>query len=213
MEYTLSKERWGRLWQALGALAPDGSFEFLQEHYNGHGRHYHTQAHIAACLAHLDQWRHLAAEPQLVELALWLHDVIYDTRRADNEARSADIAVQLLTQVGLAKHTDSVATMIMATTHKMTAGANDCGLVLDLDLAVLAQPRWQYNLYSEAVQREYSWVPVPAFRAGRAKVLRQLLNCHPLYGHPEIAAVFELTARENLQSELSDLESQIGTEP
>ena len=69
---------------------PDHTWQQLATHYSEHHRHYHTLDHIAACLGWLDHYRHLAEDPLCLELALWAHDVIYDPRAADNEARSAD---------------------------------------------------------------------------------------------------------------------------
>ena len=69
---------------------PDHTWQQLATHYNEPHRHYHTLDHVAACLTWLDHYRHLAADPLCLELALWAHDVIYDPRASDNEARSAD---------------------------------------------------------------------------------------------------------------------------
>ena len=59
--------------------------------YEAADRHYHDLRHIEALLA-------LARDQPLldsaaVEAAIWFHDAIYDTRRNDNEERSAKLAV------------------------------------------------------------------------------------------------------------------------
>lgn len=208
MNHTELENRWLCLWRALGAIPPAGAFDYLQKQYSEPARYYHTLDHIAACLAHFDSLRQLADKPHLVELALWLHDVVYDTRRADNEACSAQYASSLLTAAGVPEHAPAVEAMIMATTHQNGSQANDCGLVLDIDLSVLAQPTQVYKSYQQAVHQEFSWVPDDLFRVGRAKVLRGLLRCRPLYGHPAISAAWEATARANIESELLDLEGQ-----
>ncbi|MEZ1435277.1 hypothetical protein QVM41_03205 [Pseudomonas shirazica] len=206
LNHTELEDRWHRLWRALGAAPAAGAFDYLLMQYSEPGRHYHTLEHIAACLEHFDSWRHLADKPHLVELALWLHDVIYDTHRVDNEACSAQYAITLLTAAGVPEYIPAVEAMIMATNHQTGSQADDCGLVLDIDLAVLAQPPQAYKSYQQAVQQEFAWVPDDLFRAGRADVLRGLLSCHPLYGHPEISAAWEAIARSNIESELLELE-------
>lgn len=203
--FQLGSERWSALWHALGAAPPAGSFERLIEHYAEPHRHYHTAEHIAACLGHFQRFGHLAAQPALVELALWTHDLIYDTRARDNEAQSAAVAVGWLRDAGLEPLGQPLSALIMATTHTAAASDDDAGLVVDLDLAVLAQEPDVYQAYSEAVRQEFAWVPLPAFRAGRGQVLRGLLALPNLYGHPAIAEHWEERARFNLTRELESL--------
>lgn len=113
---------------------------------------------------------------------------------------------QVSTTISYVGYAPAVEAMIMATTHQTGSQADDCGLVLDIDLAVLAQPPQAYKSYQQAVQQEFAWVPDDLFRAGRADVLRGLLSSHPLYGHPEISAAWEAIARSNIESELLELE-------
>ena len=64
--------------------------------YSEPHRHYHTTAHIDACLAELDLAGDLASDRGEVEVALWFHDAIYRSWRHDNEQRSADLAAETL---------------------------------------------------------------------------------------------------------------------
>ncbi|ERY52520.1 hypothetical protein Q057_05062 [Pseudomonas aeruginosa BL03] len=85
---SLDRQRWDALWQRLGGNPPADAFDALLAAYGGADRHYHSDRHILACLEHFDRWRQLALRPDLVELALWTHDLVYDTQRQDNEAAS-----------------------------------------------------------------------------------------------------------------------------
>jgi predicted metal-dependent HD superfamily phosphohydrolase len=201
----LSPQRWETLWQALGAPVPAGSFTALAQHYSEPHRHYHNGAHINACLHHLDNFQHLARDLPAVEFALWTHDAIYDTHRQDNEALSADLAVYLLVGAGIPARAEEVGRHILATAHTEPAEADDAGLVVDIDLAVLALPAEAYLAYTHAIRAEYSWVPAALFNAGRAKVLNTLLQMPYLYSHGEIRALCEEPARANLKAELRDL--------
>ena len=69
---TLDPNRWRQLWQRLGGEPPADSFAQVQSAYRQTTRHYHSERHILACLAHLDRFRALAADPDALELALWL---------------------------------------------------------------------------------------------------------------------------------------------
>src|SRR4051812_47839725 len=74
----------------------------LNQRYSEPHRHYHTLDHVFAmwtCLRNLDEKATLL--PPL-QLAVWYHDVIYDTHAADNEERSALHARGQLQSVGIA---------------------------------------------------------------------------------------------------------------
>ena len=64
-------------------------YQDLVARYREPHRRYHTLQHLEECFARFDELRALAEHPRDVELAIWFHDAIYDTRRSDNEARSA----------------------------------------------------------------------------------------------------------------------------
>ncbi|MBB4867321.1 putative metal-dependent HD superfamily phosphohydrolase [Pseudomonas nitritireducens] len=198
-------QRWESLWRQLGSTPPPGSFAALERHYGGADRHYHGTQHILACLAHLDRLRDLARHPAQVELALWLHDVIYDTRRQDNEAASAQLAREWLADAGLDRHGDALQALILATCHQAGGLAEDAALVADIDLSILASTPPVYAQYQAAVRREYAWVPEALFNAGRAKVLRQLLDQPQLYQLPSLRQDWEAPARKNLEDELRTL--------
>ncbi|MES2819700.1 MAG: hypothetical protein V4812_12035 [Pseudomonadota bacterium] len=195
----MTETRWNDLWQRLGGAAPADSFaQLLAAHGEPH-RHYHGAAHIEACLGHFDTWRHLASNPDRVELALWTHDLVYDTRRQDNEAVSAEQACAWLAQAGLARHAPALREAILATCHKTPPQDPDAALVVDLDLSILASPPAGYARYEAAIRAEYAWVPEPLFRAGRSQLLRHLLALPQLYLHPPLAERWEGPARDNLR--------------
>lgn len=203
----LSELRWQALWTRLGGTPPTGSFAELNAAYSGADRHYHNASHIEACLGHLDRWRHLAADANLVELALWTHDLVYDTRRQDNEATSAEQACRWLQAAGLSTKSAALHNMILATQHQEAPSNPDAALVVDIDLSILAVNAALYADYEIAVRSEYDWVPEPLFRAGRAKLLRQLLAAPALYHHTALANLWEAPARHNMSAALAALES------
>lgn len=201
----LSESRWNDLWQRLGGVAPTGSFAQLLAAYGEPQRAYHTAAHIDACLGHFDAWQALAVCPERVELALWTHDLVYDTQRQDNEAASAAQACAWLRQAGLVEHAPEVEELILATRHQQVPSEPDAALVVDLDLSILASSPAVYDHYEAAIRAEFAWVPEPLFRAGRGKVLRHLLAMPSLYQHPPLAERWEAPARDNLRRALDAL--------
>lgn len=167
-------------------------------------RHYHTLAHVQALLRHLDTHRALVRQPAHVEAAIWYHDVVYDTHRSDNEICSADVVRFELMSIGwLGVDVERVAGMVEATQHHRAAdGDTDTQLFLDLDLSVLGAAPPVYDTYRDAIRAEFDWVPEAAYRAGRAKVLRSFLDRPAIYRTPALAALWEVTARANVQREL-----------
>lgn len=213
-EELIGQNRWDRLWLSLGAReSPTGSYERLLGLYQEPHRRYHNLSHIEAALRHLDSLKTLAARPELVEFALWMHDAIYDPRATDNEAKSADLAESYLATAGLKQHAPQIREMIMATAHTALTQADDIGLVVDIDLSVLALPPAGYERYTVAVRQEYSWVPEHLFTAGRMKMLSSLLDMPTLYSHPSINAKWGPSAIENMTRELRSLGCQADFSP
>ena len=81
------------------------------------------------------------------------------------------------------------------------------GLLLDGDLANLGAGDETYLAYSEAIRREYSWVPDAAYREGRLKVLTSFLGRERLYYTGPVAERFEARARSNMANEIRTLTS------
>ncbi|MEU8775071.1 hypothetical protein [Streptomyces sp. NPDC048606] len=168
-------------------------------------RRYHTTAHLAAVLTHLDALAPHAADPAAVELAAWFHDAVYRPDRSENEERSAALAERALPELGIdPARTAEVARLVRLTvTHDPAPGDTNGEALCDADLAVLAGAPDAYAAYAAAVRAEYGFVPDEAFRTGRAAVLRQLLALPRLFRTPHGAAHWEAPARANLAAELA----------
>ena len=166
-------------------------------------RRYHDVEHLATVLSIMDELE----APAEVRLAAWYHDAVYDPRSADNEERSARLAVDALTALGVAPgQVDEVARLVRLTAgHEVRDGDVNGALLCDADLAVLARSTDGYDRYAAAIREEYAHVPEEAFRAGRAAVLRHLLDLPALYRVPRLRDRWEVPARANLRRELDAL--------
>jgi predicted metal-dependent HD superfamily phosphohydrolase len=201
-------ERWRALWRRIGGEG-DGAAELadLAARYGESGRHYHTLEHVADCLAELDRERATADHADEVELALWLHDAVYDPRASDNETRSAELAARMLAAATLPPDAlERISAGILATTHAAPAPPGDAALVCDADLAILGAENGRYRRYAEQIAAEYAWVPAAVFRQRRALVLRRLLDRRSIYSTNGFRERLEPAARRNLSAELSELE-------
>ena len=160
--------RWRGTWHGLGVTTPDeGLYHDLIGRYAEPHRRYHTNQHLDECFARLDEARDLAQRAHEVELALWLHDAVYQTRNQDNEEQSAELAKAAVAQAGLAAAVGQrVHALILATKHDGDATTADAALLVDVDLAILGAPAERFDEYERQVREEYSWVPVPAKAPG-----------------------------------------------
>ncbi|MEU9202143.1 hypothetical protein [Streptomyces sp. NPDC048332] len=187
-----------------GGPDPSPYADNLLERWAEPQRRYHTTAHLAAVLGHIDTLAGHAADADAVRLAAWFHDAVYRPDRSENEERSAVLAERALPEAGVpAATTAEVARLVRLTvTHDPAAGDTNGEALCDADLAILAAPPKEYAQYAARVREEYGFVPDEAFREGRAAVLRQLLELPRLFRTPHGAAEWETRARHNLATEL-----------
>ncbi|MEF9947072.1 MAG: N-methyl-D-aspartate receptor NMDAR2C subunit [Comamonas sp.] len=200
---SLFQTSWQRCWAALGLTPPADLQQRLLAAYAEPQRHYHTQQHLAECLAHFDAVWQQAQRPGEVAVALWFHDAIYDIKAKDNELRSAQWAVQALKDCGAADETSQrVHALIMATCHSATpAGSSteaDAKLLIDIDLAILGASPERFAEYDAQVAAEYAWVPRLVYRFKRKQVLNSFLQRDAIYLTPHFHQRLEAQARRNL---------------
>jgi predicted metal-dependent HD superfamily phosphohydrolase len=181
----------------------------LAERYAEPHRRYHDLRHLHEVLQTIDELAGVADDPDAVRWAAWFHDAVYDVHRADNEARSADLAVRELTDLGYEpSRVDEVARLVRLTaTHRPDEGDANGAVLCDADLRILATDPWRHAEYVHAVREEYAHVPEDDFRKGRAAVLRDLLSVDRLYRTELAYGRWEERARANLTAELRQLES------
>jgi predicted metal-dependent HD superfamily phosphohydrolase len=169
-------------------------------------RHYHDLRHLQDCLAQLDSAETDSKTHDLVEAALWFHDAVYDPRAADNEERSAAWAAEALRGIGISLDIASQVARLVRLTRGHDAVADRAGqLICDIDLSILGRPVELFDGYDRRVRAEYAWVPEPAYRAGRARVLEAFLRREALFQTPDFRRRFEAQARVNLRRALAAL--------
>ena len=204
----MMRERWFELVLpfAVDADVVGVVFGELVDRYGENGRFYHNLTHIEAVLNHIQPFLLTAHNPVALQLAAWFHDVIYDAQRHDNEAQSALFAREILAKLGVSEDEISeVERLIMLTAgHETSFSDLDGHILLDADLAILAEEPTQYDVYAQAIRLEYAHVGDEAYRVGRGHVLRRFGERPFLYYLPEHQS-WEAAARANLRRELSVL--------
>ena len=204
----LSLEAWRALWVRLGARSdPAPVHAAVLAHYAEPHRAYHTGEHIARTLGLLDGVRGRLRRPDEAELAVWLHDLVYDPRAADNEERSAEIGARWLAEGGVApERAARLRALILATRHAASPEEHDARYVVDADLSILGAPPHEFDRYEAQVRREYAFRSETEWREGRARLLRRFLAQPALFLTPEFAG-FEAPARANLARSIARLDA------
>ncbi|MBS1912449.1 MAG: hypothetical protein JST22_10725 [Bacteroidetes bacterium] len=198
-------------WLALNARASGDAavasevYGELHAAYDSAGRYYHTLSHISALLELLGPVRERLRHSDVVEYAVWFHDIAYDTARTDNEEASAAVARASMKRLGLERMAIPVAELVLSTKAHRPAGSIDAAYLVDADLAILGAPPDVYDRYALAIRREFAWVDDARYREGRSAVLRHFLERSPLYLTDEFRVQLESQARANMVNELRKL--------
>ncbi len=166
-------------------------------------RHYHTVDHLAYMLSIVDGQADAADDADAVRLAAWFHDAVYDPAAIDNEMHSAELAASVLPTLGVSagRVAEAVRLVWLTTTHEVADDDANGALLCDADLAILAAPPADYDVYRRSIRQEYAHVPDDAFRSGRLGVLRQLLGLDVLYHLPQLHDMWDQRARANMEAE------------
>ncbi|WP_426493272.1 HD domain-containing protein [Hymenobacter sp. 102] len=205
--HTTLATRWQQLTTPLvtDEALRNATYDQLAAAYGGSNRHYHALPHIRALLEAVARYPQLVHDREVVELAIWFHDAVYNTHRSDNEARSAALAREFLRHTTLApSRQQRVAFLIERTAdHTQPQPADpDLHFFLDADLQILGAPEADYWQYARQVRQEYRLIPDFLYRRGRRQVLEKLLHTPTLYHTAAFRERLDAPARRNLQAEL-----------
>ncbi|KAJ7677976.1 hypothetical protein DFH06DRAFT_1422360 [Mycena polygramma] len=185
----------------------------LQTRYSEPRRHYHTLQHISYMLKALDS---TGRGNEMIELAIWFHDCIYDPVKGgpSNERESILVweeFVESTLSSDMANLKEPVSALIEVTiSHRLPEvlpkrlSPPEVAIFLDLDMAILADSPPIYEKYSQQIREEYSHYPTETYRLGRAKVLQGFLLQERIFLGPETEGM-EQRARENIQGEINRL--------
>ena len=205
------QKSWVRVLERYRVAPADAypAFDVLVAAYSGPERHYHNLEHLTEMFRVVERLSSTVEDPSALQLAVWFHDAVYDSRARDNEQRSGELAVDLLGPIGVpASGIERVVRMIWATAHTAEPpGDRDTRVLLDADLAILGASGERYARYAADIRKEYEWVPDAEYRSGRVAVLSKFLGLPRIYHSELMFAEGEERARTNLRAELDRLAS------
>lgn len=201
--------RWVDLTSPLfaGPEAVEIVWKMLDESYSEPFRAYHNWEHIGEMLALLDAYSSIAEDRLALEMAIWFHDVIYDTRSQTNEADSADLMEDAVGRAGWGNLPliKEIRALILDTDHKGEPNRPDGQLIVDIDLAILGAQGDRFMRYEAGIRSEYAWVEEENYKKGRAAILTRFLERPQIYRVPSLTERFEVGARANLAYSLTRL--------
>lgn len=200
------QKRWNLLWERIGAKENNEAYDELLFLYRQPSRSYHNFVHIANVLKELDSARRLIDSPNLVEMALWYHDAVYQSRLSGNEEKSAELAQQRLSSAGVNTiFIDKVTSLILATKHPVTPQTQNEQYLVDIDLSILGKPEAEFDEYELDIRDEYSWVLEKDFKTGRSEILSEFLQRESIYSTEFFRNRYEEQAQKNLQRSIKIL--------
>ncbi len=181
----------------------------LEAAYQTPPRAYHNIQHVHEVAAHYLNvsaavgWKN----PKEVYLAVLYHDAIYQAGRKDNEARSAELAIQA---AGKYLITESIDLIKLRKLIELTAEHGhlkadnldqDSQLFLDCDMAILGSDPEQFLAYDKAIASEYRGkLPGWMFQFLRRKFLKDLLDMPRIYLSDFFYESHEAKARLNISA-------------
>ncbi|AKV03694.1 hypothetical protein AKJ09_10357 [Labilithrix luteola] len=180
--------------------------EALERAYAGPPRAYHHFGHVHEVLGH---FREVPAwiDAQAVAAAILFHDAVYEPGRADNEARSAELAKMLLAVHVPGIDLERVASLILLTARHGSLRPSDvdaeAALFLDCDMAILGSSPERFARYEEEIAAEYGHVPKEAYAVGRAMFFQKVLATETIYLSPFFRERLEAAARANIERALN----------
>lgn len=221
MENKATRERWVKLCKIVGAKdnlvtgkTINSTYDELFAAYANPHRHYHNLNHISDGLTEIEEIRHLAKDPDSLEMAWWFHDTVYNVRNphSENEMQSALYGRRILLALGLTtEFWLKIMKLILATTHDHIPKKDDAWLIVDIDLISLASSPTVFNRHTAEIREEYREVAPDDkdFNVGRVRFFKKFLeNRSSIYLTEYFRNKYEAKARENIGSYLAKFEKK-----
>jgi len=192
--------KWYNLWDRIDAKGnPQEVLQDIAARYGEPWRYYHTLEHVAQSLEELEKTRDLCDNPDLVEFALWGHDIVYDPQSSTNEKRSAELTEYIARKIGLSVFFQMGAYgLVIATKHVKPPETPNEKLIIDVDLSILGKPADVYADVEKKIRAEYHIYSDEDFAKGRADILQSFLDRPHIYNTEHFRSKYEAKARKNL---------------
>lgn len=184
----------------------DTYWEEIEKKHSKKKRFYHDLTHLNYMMNLAIQHEKHLEDIEVLMFSIYYHDIIYNINRQDNEQKSADVARDRLTQLGVP--TDKIVRcerQILATKMHQHHKDQDTNYLVDFDLAILGDSPEKYKEYTQKIRKEYSIFPDFLYKRGRKKVIKHFLDMEKIFKTELFYEHLEHAARKNLKVELEML--------
>lgn len=154
----------------------------------------------------------LMTVPNIVQAAIFGHDIIYDTNRGDNEEVSARITKEILVKHGWHEHVAEIVHGFIIATKNHTVPQDfhgqlhdTCAIFLSMDLSPLAVEWEMFSKNTDNINYEYRQYPIEQRRDGRRKFYETMLDKKVIFPHELAETTWGGQARRNMERGLKDL--------
>ena len=164
-------------------------------------RKYHNWEHVENSLIELEaiHKEHTVIEKDIIALAIFYHDCIYEPLEKDNEERSAERAFIDLSALGFTlSQITKVYELILLTRHTHECSYYSGQVLMDIDLAILGKDFSIFEKYENDIRAEYASVPDLTYKAERIKFLVSILQKPKIYQTEYFKSKYESNARSNI---------------
>src|SRR5687768_15818197 len=140
----------------------------IEKNYTVKKRYYHNLAHLEYMTDKAIEYKGSLADLDTLLFSIFYHDIIYNTKRQDNEKKSADMAHDQLSKLGIpiAKIAKCQKQIIATKEHQYNSD-NDTNYLVGIDLAILGESPEMYKDYAKKIREEYSIYPDFLYKKGR----------------------------------------------
>lgn len=149
-------------------------------------RSYHNLNHIERCLVELEKLNLNEIEEAQLVIAIWFHDIVYDTQRVDNEIQSACYFVTHVTNYSKRKsqvNAAEIVDLILATRYNENDNIRKftylCQKMREIDLAGLLDPIESVLETDSLVREEFKNVMDTIWKINRRIFLERLASTEP----------------------------------
>ena len=178
----------------------------LIDAYNEPHRHYHTMNHVYSCLNLLDGLPVAGENKDMLEFAIWFHDLIYNVASQTNEQESATLAYDWLENRNVSYAQEIKRMIELSADYVNGQPVNEAEKIFhDLDLAILGSPKVTYEEYATNIRKEYKHMSDEEFDKGRASFITKIIEKEIIFQTEAFQDLFEETARQNMRDELEKL--------
>jgi len=172
--------------------------------YNESHRFYHNIEHLSTVLKQIDFAKGnigiSAYCINVIELALWYHDAIYDPKANDNEEKSADLFIKDARQMRINENVIiNVSRLILVTKNHFLAKSLDEQIIADCDLSPLGHNKEYFENSNKNLLKEYPDVP----EIERIKFLQSLIEHESIFHTFLFRREFEDRAISNIKDKIA----------